>query len=148
MPSPRPEPNAPKRLRVVAAILVESGCVLAAKRGPAMRMPGRWEFPGGKVEPGETDRQALRRELREELAVDVRVTEPVGTVVHRYATFEIELVAYRCTNRQGELEAREHETLLWLTASELEVVAWSDADLALLPDVSLALATEPHVPPG
>jgi 8-oxo-dGTP diphosphatase len=125
-----------KRIRVVAAALIENGLVLAAKRGEGMRMAGLWEFPGGKVEPGEGDRDALRRELREELAIEVRVQEQLGSVVHRYSDFEIELIAYHCTDRQGAPVAREHAELRWLGASELWSVNWAAADIHLLDSVA------------
>ncbi len=129
-----------KRIRVVAAVLIESGRVLAARRGPEMRMPGLWEFPGGKVEAGETDQEALRRELQEELAVDVLVTDRVAAVVHRYEAFEIELIAYACSERRGELQPREHAELRWLENSGLRSVQWAAADVGLLDAVASVLA--------
>ena len=116
--------------------LIENGLVLAAKRGEGLRMAGLWEFPGGKVEPGERDRDALRRELREELAIEVRVQEQLGSVVHRYSDFEIELIAYHCTDRQGAPVAREHAELRWLGASELRSMNWAAADIHLLDSVA------------
>jgi len=130
-----------KCIRVVAAVLIEAKKVLAAKRGATMRMPGLWEFPGGKVEPHEDDREALRRELVEELAIDVRGAEQIATVTHRYDTFEIELVAYRCTDRAGSPQAREHDEFRWLSAADLDSVTWSAADIGLLRAVASALST-------
>jgi len=105
-----------------------------------MRMPGSWEFPGGKVEAKESDREALRRELDEELGIDVTVDERVATVVHRYDTFEIELVAYRCSGRNRELVATEHAELRWLNRATLRTVEWAAADVGLLDAVEALLA--------
>ena len=124
---------------MVAAVLVEDDKVLAAKRGPTMRMAGLWEFPGGKVEAGEQDQQALKRELVEELGISVSVGDAVATVVHPYETFEIELVAYRCGGRSADLTPVEHEDLRWLDAASLRSVTWAPADIALLDAVEALL---------
>jgi 8-oxo-dGTP diphosphatase len=130
-----------KRIRVVAAVLVENAKVLAACRGEGMHMPGLWEFPGGKVETGENDRDALRRELQEELAIDVTVKERIGSVIHRYGDFEIELIAYHCADRTGDFVAREHAELRWLDAGALRSVEWAPADVGLLDSVQSGYLT-------
>jgi len=133
-------PPSKEPIRVVAAVLLRGDRVLAAQRGPNMRMPGLWEFPGGKVEPGEGDRSALRRELREELAIEVEVGDHLATVHHPYETFEIELVAYRCHLGDSSPSAREHAALQWLARDELRSLPWSAADIGLLDAVASALS--------
>lgn len=122
-------------IRVVAAVLVRDGRVLAAKRAAHKREGGLWELPGGKVEPGESDADALVRELREELGVEVRVEGPVGESEHAYAHGAVRLVALRCALVSGEPRPIDHAELRWLAADELGTVAWAPADLPLLEGV-------------
>ena len=126
-------------MRVVAGAIVRDGRVLAARRGAGGREPLLWELPGGKVEGGETDAQALVRELREELRVDVDVQLELGTSTWSYAHGEITLVAWRCSLRSGEPVAVEHAELRWLSRHELDSVEWAPADLPLLEAVARCL---------
>ena len=91
-----------------------------------------WEFPGGKIEPGETPQQALRRELLEEMDLDVEVHELLATVTHNYPDFTITLAAYRCTSTTREFTMREHEASRWLPWNELMSLAWCAADARLV----------------
>jgi 8-oxo-dGTP diphosphatase len=130
-------------MRVVAAVIVRTGPagtrVLVAQR-PAHKREGlSWELPGGKVEPGEADAEALAREIREELGVDVLVGAELGVNVFAYSHGTIELVALRCTVLAGEPQALEHAALDWITAAELDTIAWSPADVGLVAAVRLAL---------
>ena len=120
------------RVRVVAAVLEEGGQFLAARRGPDQRHPGQWELPGGKVEPGESDAQALSRELREELGVEVVVGAHLGTSVHDYPDLPIELVAYHCILYSGRPEALEHAELRWVAPDQLSTLDWAPADRPLI----------------
>ena len=123
---------------IVAAVIVVDGRVLAAERSAPPEVAGRWEFPGGKVEPGETEQEALARECREELGVRVAVGPRVGPDVplaHGRAVlrvFTVELLA-------GDMpQALEHTAMRWLTADELESVPWLPADkpiVAVLPSL-------------
>ncbi|MBX2796262.1 MAG: 5-formyltetrahydrofolate cyclo-ligase [Myxococcales bacterium] len=125
----------PRAVRVVAAAWVRDGRVLAAQRstGP---LAGKWELPGGKVEPGETDRDALARELREELAVQVEVKGRLGTTVHDGDGRRIELVAYLVEAPPPTRPVpTEHAQLRWLSAAELTSVDWAPADIPLLEGV-------------
>jgi 8-oxo-dGTP diphosphatase len=130
----------PMAMRVVGAAVIEGGRVLAARRGPGRALAGLWEFPGGKVDPGEDDRTALARELIEELALTVEVNEAIGISEHRWPEGAIDLVVYRC-RRIGDPPVRtEHEELRWLAPHELETVEWAPADRPLLGRVALALS--------
>ena len=118
-----------KRIEVVGAVLVHDGRVFAAKRGPGKSMAGYWEFPGGKVEADETPEEALARELREELKVDVTVGEFIVTATHEAGTAVIELSTYLCTIIEGVPVLTEHEEFRWLPVSELSDVEWAPADI-------------------
>jgi 8-oxo-dGTP diphosphatase len=122
---------------VVAAAIVRDGRVLAACRADPPELAGQWELPGGKVDPGETDGQALVRECAEELGVTVLVGERLGPEL--VTAGGRPLRAYRCTLVAGEPAPLEHRALRWLTAGELGEVTWLPVDLALLDDLRAAL---------
>jgi len=123
-------------LVVVGAAIVRAGRVLAARRSAPAAVVGGWEFPGGKVEPGESETDALVRECREELGVEIRVGELLGTV----AQDSFVLRVYRAALLAGEpLPLQDHDELRWLAADEAPAVAWLPADLPLLPAVCEAL---------
>ena len=88
-------------LKVTAAIIIEEGRTLIAERPAGGRHPGAWEFPGGKVEPGETPEECLARELKEELGIEVEVVEKLAEVVHNYDDATVELMAFRCAITKG-----------------------------------------------
>lgn len=126
-----------REVHVVGAAIVRDGRCLAAQRGPAMRLPGKWEFPGGKVEDGEDPRAALAREVREELGLEIEVGELLGT--GRDAGGDtaggvaVRLDVYLAVVTDGELRLLEHAAVRWLTGTELDDVDWAEADLPLLP---------------
>jgi mutator protein MutT len=121
-----------RRIRVVAGIIERAGQVLCAQRGPQQDQPGLWEFPGGKVEAGETDAEALARELMEELGVAVKVGVLLATSVHRLPSAEIALLGYRCQMIAGDLTKREHADLRWVDIPALSDLKWAPADLPLV----------------
>lgn len=121
-----------REIRVVAAAIVRDGRVLAALRGPDMRLAGHWELPGGKVEAGEGDRDALRREIAEELGVEVRVGDGLGESVFAYDAVTVRLVAYTCSVEAGEPVPTEHAEVRWVGADELDALLWAPADVPLL----------------
>jgi 8-oxo-dGTP diphosphatase len=130
----------PHRLHVVAGVLLRDGRVLAARRGPGTgARAGLWEFPGGKVEPGETPEQALVRELREELSVEVTVDERLAESLHDYDDLSLRLVAYLAHITKGEPQAGEHDALRWLKPDELPSLAWAPADVPFLPVIEALL---------
>lgn len=121
---------------VVAAAIISAGRVLVAQRAAPAELAGRWEFPGGKVEPGEQPAAALRRECLEELGLDVVVGARLGPSVHldRGAT----LVLFACTTG-GEPVAREHRALRWCRADELDDIEWLGSNRPLLASVAAEL---------
>jgi 8-oxo-dGTP diphosphatase len=121
-----------KRLFVSCAIIERSGLVLAARRSPAMAQPDKWEFPGGKLKPGETPAASLIREIQEELAVTIEVTEALPPSDYDYPAFALTLYPFTATIRCGEPKALEHSELIWLPPAELPRLDWAPADLPVL----------------
>ena len=116
-----------KTIEVVAAIITKDGKYFATQRGYG-DFAGGWEFPGGKIEPGETPQQALVREIKEELDADIVVGELVETVEYDYPKFHLTMHCFLCELISESLVLREHEAAKWLTASELDTVDWLPAD--------------------
>lgn len=120
-----------KQVEVVAAVIVDKGKIFVAQRGYGEWI-GYYELPGGKVEPGETDKEALAREIKEELATEVEVGEIVETVEYDYPNFHLTMKCYLCKVIRGELTLLEHKTAKWLGAEELDSVNWLPADEQLV----------------
>lgn len=118
-----------KVVEVVGAVIVREGRVLCAQRGSGGALPGKWEFPGGKIEHGESPRQALVRELAEELLCEVAVGDLVTTTVHEYDFATISLTTFMCDLLAGEPVLTEHQAVVWLEPSELHTVDWAPADV-------------------
>ena len=120
-----------KTIHVVAAVIRGNGRIFATQRGYGPYKDG-WEFPGGKIEPGETPEQALVREIREELDTEITVGEKLTQVEYDYPEFHLSMGCYLCTVRSGSLTLKEHESARWLRADELDQVAWLPADLSVI----------------
>ena len=120
-----------KYVNVVAAIIEHDGRIFATQRGYGKFKDG-WEFPGGKIEPGETPEEALRREIREELDTEIRVGGLFDTVEYDYPDFHLSMRCYLCTVISGSLVLKEHEAAKWLTKEKLGSVDWLPADLELI----------------
>ena len=127
-----------KTIRVVAAIIVENGRVFATQRGYGDFKDG-WEFPGGKIEAGESPEQALVREIREELDTELRVERLLRTVEWDYPTFHLSMDCFICKIESGDLHLREHEAARWLDLEHLNDVDWLPADLQLIPEIAKCL---------
>jgi mutator protein MutT len=120
-----------KIVDVVAAIIEKDGLVLATRRKNGMHLAGLWEFPGGKLEPGETPEVALRRELKEEFAVDSQIGTFFGENIHDYGDKVIRLLAYRVTHLSGEFQLTDHDEIRWLKPEDLDDLAWAPADVPI-----------------
>lgn len=120
-----------KTVNVVAAIIVRDNKVFTTQRGYGEFKDG-WEFPGGKVEPGETPENAVIREISEELDTEIRVDEFLTTVEHDYPTFHLSMKCYLCSVISGSLTLIEHENAKWLNCDELYSVPWLPADLKVV----------------
>ena len=125
-----------KKIHVVAGVINSRGLVLIAQRSERMSSPLCWEFPGGKVEQDESEQAALKRELGEELDIEVDITGFLirSQVVHLQMTIEMSI--YACTISGGTPQAKEHKQLRWVLADELEDYVWAPADIPIIDYVS------------
>ena len=132
-----------KTVRVVAAVIKaekENGepIIFATQRGYGEFKDG-WEFPGGKVEPGETSQAALKREIMEELETEIEVGDLIETIEYDYPTFHLSMDCFWAEIVKGDLVLREHEAAKWLTKEQLESVDWLPADLGLVEKVRVGM---------
>jgi 8-oxo-dGTP diphosphatase len=119
-----------KKVDVVGAVIFnEKSEVLCALRSQNMSLPGFWEFPGGKIEPGETPQQCLVREIQEELNCTIQVGELVSDASHEYPTIIVRLITFTATITEGKPAASEHEKLIWLPLNQISTLEWAPADL-------------------
>lgn len=116
---------------VTAAIIVHNGKVLIAQRSDG-QMAGFWEFPGGKVEPGETYEECLRREIKEELNIEVEVKDLFGESRYQYEFGEIKLIAYECRWTGGQLVLNDHRRIAWVRPGEMDRYQYLPADIPLV----------------
>ncbi|MDE6146490.1 MAG: (deoxy)nucleoside triphosphate pyrophosphohydrolase [Bacteroidales bacterium] len=124
-----------KTIEVVAAIMTDGEQrIFATQRGYG-EFKDMWEFPGGKVEAGESREDALRREIREELDTEIDVEEHLCTVDYDYPSFHLTMHCYMCSVVSGGLVLKEHEAARWLAPEELDSVDWLPADLEILPKI-------------
>ena len=131
-----------KTVRVVAAVICDSiqikHRIYATARGYG-DYKGQWEFPGGKIEPGETAQQALKREIEEELDTEIAVHDKIGTIEYDYSTFHLSMGCFWCEVLFGDLILKEAEAARWLTKSELDFVQWLPADQTILEKIQKAI---------
>ncbi len=125
-----------KSIEVVAAIICEDDRVFATQRGYG-EWKDWWEFPGGKIEPGESPQEALRREIKEELATEIEVGELITTVDYDYPKFHLTMHCFLCKVRKGNLTLLEHEAARWLRREDLHTVKWLPADEEVIEALSI-----------
>ena len=130
-----------KHIEVVAAIIVRDGRIFATQRGYG-EWKDWWEFPGGKIEPGESPEDALKREIREELTTEIEVDELLTTVEYDYPKFHLTMHCYLCTIISGDLSLLEHEDARWLAIDELDCVKWLPADKDVIEKLSTTFAMQ------
>lgn len=127
-----------KTIRVVAAVILSEGKVFVTQRGYG-DFKGGWEFPGGKIEEGETPEAALRREIFEELDTEIVVGELIDTIEYDYPNFHLSMDCFWCEIVSGNLVLKEHEAARWLDKENLYSVEWLPADISLIEKIALKL---------
>jgi len=118
-----------KQIHVVGAVILRNGLVLCAQRGPHGSLPGLWEFPGGKVEAGESPAAALEREITEELGCEIEVGDHIVTTTHRYEFGTVTLATFYCRLISGTPTTSEHSAIRWLSPADLTTIEWAPADV-------------------
>ena len=134
-----------KTVRVVAAVIREGDKIFATQRGDGEYKDG-WEFPGGKIEEGETPQEALKREILEELDTEIIVGDLIKTIEYDYPTFHLSMDCFWATVESGDLELKEAEAARWLAKDELNEVEWLPADLELIGKIQAVLEALVKVP--
>lgn len=119
-----------KRIRVVAAVIRSEDKIFATARGYG-EFKGQWEFPGGKIESGETPQEALVREIQEELDVKIEIGDLIDTIEYDYSSFHLSMDCFWCNVTEGEITLKEAEDARWLSKDELYSVDWLPADMEL-----------------
>ena len=127
-----------KTIKVVAAVIKDGDKILATQRGYGEFKDG-WEFPGGKVEPGETPEAALVREIKEELDTEIEVARKIDCVEYDYPTFHLSMDCFWCEILKGNLMLKEHEAAKWLTKKTLESIEWLPADVSIITTIGKTL---------
>jgi 8-oxo-dGTP diphosphatase len=130
------EEDMKKNIYVVGAVIIENGKILCAQRGPAKSLPLKWEFPGGKIEEGESPQEALRREIKEEMLCQIEIGEQVEDTVYEYDFGIVHLTTFTCKLVEGEPVLTEHVAIKWLLPEELKQVDWAPADIPAIEKLS------------
>jgi 8-oxo-dGTP diphosphatase len=121
-----------KKIEVVAAIIIQDGKIFCTQRANKGLIALKWEFPGGKIEPGESREEALLREIREELNSDIQIDDYFMTIEHPYESFHLTMHTYLCTLIGGDLELKEHIASCFLKPSEIGALDWAEADYPIV----------------
>ena len=122
-------------IKVTCAIITYQNKILAVQRSKRMSMPMKWEFPGGKIEPGESEIDCIKREIKEELNINIEVLDRLTPSIYNYPTFTIELMPFSANYLSGELKLKEHHQYLLLDKEELDQLDWAKADWAIVREV-------------
>ncbi|MFC4022315.1 (deoxy)nucleoside triphosphate pyrophosphohydrolase [Oceanobacillus longus] len=118
-----------KDIHVVGAVIINKNKILCAQRGPDKSLPYMWEFPGGKIEPGETPQEALKREIVEEMHCEIEIGEQVEHTIYEYDFGVVHLSTYKCKLIEGTPVLTEHAAIKWLSSKELPSLEWAPADI-------------------
>lgn len=121
-----------RHLHVACAIIEQGGKILAAQRSPATSLPLKWEFPGGKIETGESPEQCLSREILEELGVSIHIDRALTASTHSYPDFTVTLYPFTCRLSHGTLTMHEHHALQWIEPHRMPELDWAAADQPII----------------
>lgn len=119
-------------IRVVCAIIHQENKILAVQRSEKMALPLKWEFPGGKIEENESEVDCIKREIKEELNINIEIKKRLTPSLHSYEGFSIELIPYISVCKSGNLTLNEHKQLLWLDKEALINLDWAEADVPIV----------------
>ncbi|MGJ1433680.1 (deoxy)nucleoside triphosphate pyrophosphohydrolase [Sphingobacterium spiritivorum] len=125
-------------LYVTCAIIIHQEKILICQRSEKMKLPLKWEFPGGKIEPGESKKDCLIREIKEELHLHIEVNEALKMVEHHYTDFSLQLFPFVCSVRGGQLTPQEHAQVLWVSKQQLMDYDWAEADIPIVKEFLLS----------
>ena len=128
-----------KTIKVVAAVIKDNGRIFATQRGYG-DFKGGWEFPGGKIEEGETPQEALKREIREELDTEIVVGDLIDTIEYDYPTFHLSMDCFWCKIVNGDLILKEHQAARWLDKDTITDVQWLPADIELVEKIKAQIS--------
>jgi 8-oxo-dGTP diphosphatase len=124
--------NKIKMITVTCAIILNNDKILVAQRSERMKLPLKWEFPGGKLELGESEVDCVIREVREELGIEIEIIERLPNCIHDYGSFVINLIPFISKYQSGNILLKEHASFKWLTKDELITIDWAEADLPVV----------------
>ena len=122
-------------IQVTCAIILKDGKILVTQRSESMKLPLKWEFPGGKLEEGENEVDCIIREIKEELNIDIRIIKPLTPQAHDYGTFKINLIPFLAEYVSGEIVLAEHQAYKMLDQSKLKELDWAEADIEIVNEV-------------
>jgi 8-oxo-dGTP diphosphatase len=121
-----------KKIQVTCAIILLNNKVLVVQRSEAMSLPLKWEFPGGKIEKGETAENCIKREIKEELNIEIELMSRLSPSIFDYPNFSIELIPFRANYKDGDIKLAEHKQFLMLEKEKLSALDWAEADIPIL----------------
>ncbi|HSM62667.1 MAG TPA: (deoxy)nucleoside triphosphate pyrophosphohydrolase, partial [Gillisia sp.] len=119
-------------IKVTCAIIEKDGRILCAQRSEKMKLPLKWEFPGGKLEGDESLEACLKREIKEELSVESELIEQLPSNFHIYSNIKLELIPFRCSLQTFEIDLLEHSQIRWLSIERLQDLDWAEADVPIV----------------
>jgi 8-oxo-dGTP diphosphatase len=119
-------------ISVTCAIIIYNEKILAVQRGPHMNLPLKWEFPGGKIEKNETEEACIKREIKEELNIEITLLKKLSTSFHEYPNISIELIPFVAQYLSGDIVLKEHQSYQFLKLAELSNLDWAEADIPIV----------------
>lgn len=122
-------------IKVVCAVIKNDNKILIAQRSNKMSLPLKWEFPGGKIEKGEDKKAALKREIQEELSIEIEIGNELNAVIHHYDNFSITLIPFLCTTSSRTFKLTEHKEIRWEKKENLKQYDWAAADIPIVNEI-------------